>query len=153
MSATANYTKLGQITYQAEVRYRDGDYPSVHHPALPQPQEFPGKDAAKAWVARQLRRLGLPERGCFYGEVQRGRYPSRKTQGLARYYLTGRLRQAAPPALPGELERLKREVAALRAALELLTTCQHGHGLDCPRCEPVPDLVRQALAGEAVRPA
>src|SRR6266511_2472334 len=82
-----------------------------------------------------------------------GPYPSRKTQGLARYYLTGRLRQAAPPALPGELERLKREVAALRAALELLTTCQHGHGLDCPRCEPVPDLVRQALAGEAVRPA
>src|SRR6266568_4887162 len=68
-----------------------------------------------------------------------GPYPSRKTQGLARYYLTGRLRQAAPPALPGELE--------------LLTTCQHGHGLDCPRCEPVPDLVRQALAGEAVRPA
>jgi len=82
-----------------------------------------------------------------------GPYPSRKTQGLARYYLTGRLRQAAPPALPGELERLKREVAVLRAALELLTTCQHGHGLDCPRCEPVPDLVRQALAGEAVRPA
>src|SRR6266511_3499037 len=45
MSATANYTKLGQITYQAEVRYSDGDYPSVHHPALPQPQEFPGKAA------------------------------------------------------------------------------------------------------------
>ena len=74
MSATADCTKLGQTTYQAEVRYSDGHDPSVHHPALPQPQELPGKDAAKAWVARQLRRLGLPERGCFYGEVQRGSY-------------------------------------------------------------------------------
>ncbi len=55
-----------------------------------------------------------------------GPYPSRKTPGLARFYLTGRL---------------------------LLTACQHGQGLDCPDCEPVPDLVRQALGGEAVRPA
>lgn len=82
-----------------------------------------------------------------------GPYPSRKTPGLARYYLTGRLRHAESPALAGQVERLKREASRLRAALELLTACQHGHGLDCPRCEPVPDLVRQALAGEAVRPA
>jgi hypothetical protein len=74
MATTADYAKLGQTTYQAQVHYSDGHDPSVHHPALPQPQEFPGKDAAKAWVARQLRRLGLPERGCFYGEVQRGSY-------------------------------------------------------------------------------
>jgi hypothetical protein len=83
----------------------------------------------------------------------RGPYPSRKSPGLVRFYLTGRLRHAASPAPAGEVERLEREIARLRAALELLTTCQHGQGLDCPNCEPVPDLVRQALAGEAVRPA
>jgi len=82
-----------------------------------------------------------------------GPYPSRKTPGLVRFYLTGRLRQAAAPALAGEVDRLEREVARLRAALELLTACQHRQGLDCPDCEPVPDLVRQALQGEAVRPA
>ena len=82
-----------------------------------------------------------------------GPYPSRKTPGLVRFYLTGRLRRAALPALAGEVERLERQVARLRAALELLTACQHGQGPDCPRCEPVPDLVRQALTGEAVRPA
>jgi hypothetical protein len=74
MATTADYAKLGQTSYQAEVRYSDGHDPSVHHPALPQPQEFPDSDAAKAWVARQLRQLGTPERGCFYGEVQRGCY-------------------------------------------------------------------------------
>jgi hypothetical protein len=82
-----------------------------------------------------------------------GPYPSRKSPGLARYYLTGRLHPAKPPALAGEVDRLKRQVTRLRAVLELLTACQHGQGLDCPACEPVPDLVHQALAGEAVRPA
>jgi hypothetical protein len=82
-----------------------------------------------------------------------GPYPSRKTPGLVRFYLTGRLRHADTPAPAGELERLEREVARLRAALELLTACQHGQGLDCPACEPVPDQVRQALTGEAVRAA
>jgi hypothetical protein len=82
-----------------------------------------------------------------------GPYPSRKTPGLARFYLTGRLRHADTPAPAGEVERLEREVARLRAALELLTACEHGQGLDCPHCDPVPDLVRQALTGEAVRPA
>jgi hypothetical protein len=81
-----------------------------------------------------------------------GPYPSRKSPGLVRFYLTGRLRAAAAPALAGEVERLDREAGRLRAALELLTTCQHGQGLDCPDCEPVPDLVRQALTDEAVRP-
>jgi hypothetical protein len=83
---------------------------------------------------------------------QHGPFPSRKTPGLVRYYLTGRLRSAEPPALAGELEWLEGEVARLRAALELLTACQHGRGLDCPDCEPVPDLVRQALSGQAVSP-
>ncbi len=83
----------------------------------------------------------------------RGPYPSRKSPGLIRYYLTGRLRPTNPPALAGELERLDRQAGRLRAALELLTACEHGQGLDCPWCEPVPDLVRQALTGEAVRPA
>jgi hypothetical protein len=82
-----------------------------------------------------------------------GPYPSRKTPGLVRFYLTGRLRPTATPARAGEAERLEREVVRLRAALELLTACQHGQSLDCPRCEPVPDPVRQALTGEAVRPA
>jgi hypothetical protein len=82
-----------------------------------------------------------------------GPYPTRKTPGLVRFYLTGRLRPATTSALAGEAERLEREVATLRAALELLTACQHGQGLDYPACEPVPDLVRRALAGEAVRPA
>jgi hypothetical protein len=75
-----------------------------------------------------------------------GPYPSRKSPGLVRFYLTGRLRPTAPPAGAGEVERL-------RAALELLTLCDHGQGLECQQCEPVPDLVRQALDGEAVRPA
>jgi hypothetical protein len=73
-AATVDYAKLGQTTYQAQVRYSDRHHPSVHHPALPQPQEFPDKDAAKAWVTQQLRRLGVPERGCFYAEVERGCY-------------------------------------------------------------------------------
>src|SRR6266545_4315065 len=47
--------------------------------------------------------------------------------------------------------RLQAEEAALRAALEHLTSCDHGQGLDCPRCEPVPDLVRRALEGAAGR--
>jgi hypothetical protein len=83
-----------------------------------------------------------------------GPYPSRKSPGLVRFYLTGRLCSPADPAtLAGELERLDRQASRLRAALELLTACDHGRGLDCPDCEPVPDLVRQALEGEAVRPA
>jgi hypothetical protein len=82
-----------------------------------------------------------------------GPYPSRKTPGLVRFYLAGRLRQADTPALAGEVDRLELQASQLRAALELLTACDHGKGLDCPDCEPVPDLVRQALEGEAVRPA
>ncbi len=82
-----------------------------------------------------------------------GPCPSRKSPGLARFYLTGRLRHTESPAPAGEVERLEREASRLRAALELLTACQHGQGLDCPACEPVPDLVRQALQGEVVRPA
>jgi hypothetical protein len=82
-----------------------------------------------------------------------GPYPTPKSPGLVRFYLTGRLRTAPAPALAGEAERLEREVARLRAALELLTACQHGQGMDCTDCEPVPDVVRQALQGEAVRPA
>ena len=82
-----------------------------------------------------------------------GPYPSSKSPGLVRFYLTGRLRHADTPASAGQVERLEREAARLRAALELLTACQHGQGLDCPNCEPVPDLVRQTLEREAVRPA
>ena len=82
-----------------------------------------------------------------------GPYSSRKSPGLVRFYLAGRLRPTAAPTLAGEVERLDREAGRLRAALELLTACPHGQGLDCPACEPVPDLVRQALEGEAVRPA
>jgi hypothetical protein len=82
-----------------------------------------------------------------------GPYPSRKTPGLVRFYLTGRLRQTDTPVQASEVERLEHEVVRLRAALELLTACQHTQGLDCPDCEPVPDPVRQALTGEAVRPA
>jgi len=48
-----------------------------------------------------------------------------------------------------ELERLQHAAARLRAALELTTRCEHGSGLDCPDCEPVSPLVRQALAGTA----
>ncbi len=73
-AATVDYAKLGQTTYHAQVRYSDGHDPSVPHPALPQPQEFPDKPAAKAWVTQQLRQLGVPEHGCFYAEVQRGSY-------------------------------------------------------------------------------
>jgi hypothetical protein len=83
-------------------------------------------------------------------ERQRGPYPSRKDPGLVRYYLTGRLRPAEPPPPAGQVERLESEVARLRAALELLTACQHGRGVDCPDCEPVPALVRQALSDQAV---
>jgi hypothetical protein len=81
---------------------------------------------------------------------QHGPLPSRTTPGLVRYYLTGRLRPSHPTPRAGQVERLERQVARLRAALELLTACDHGRGLDCPDCEPVPDLVRQALSGEAV---
>jgi hypothetical protein len=81
---------------------------------------------------------------------QDGPYSSRKTPGLVRFYLGGRLRQAETP-VAGEVERLEREAGRLRAALELLTACEHAQGLDCADCEPVPDLVRQALQGEAVR--
>jgi hypothetical protein len=81
---------------------------------------------------------------------RRGPYQSRKDPGLVRYYLTGRLRPADAPPSGREVERLAGQVARLRAALELLTACDHGRGLDCPDCEPVPDLVRQALSGEAV---
>jgi hypothetical protein len=49
-----------------------------------------------------------------------------------------------------ELE-LQAEAATLRAALEYLTSCDHGKGLDCPDCEPVPDLARKALEGAAGR--
>ena len=81
-----------------------------------------------------------------------GPYPSRKTLGLVRFYLTGRLRTAPAPALAGEVDWLQRQVARLRAALELLTACEHGQGLDCTDSEPVPCVVRQALQGEVVRP-
>jgi hypothetical protein len=82
-----------------------------------------------------------------------GPYPSRKSPGLVRFYLTGRLRPPAdPPAPAGEVERLELQAGRLRAALERLSACEHGQGLDCPACEPVPDLVRQALTSEVVRP-
>ncbi len=54
-------------------------------------------------------------------------------------------------ALLGELERVQAEAAALREALHVLTVCDHGGGLDCPDCEPVPPVVRQALAGTSGR--
>jgi hypothetical protein len=83
-----------------------------------------------------------------------GPYPSRKGPGLVRYYLPDQLHPPAdPPALAREVEQLERQVGRLRTALELLTACEHGKGLDCPACEPVPELVRQALEGEAVRHA
>jgi hypothetical protein len=84
---------------------------------------------------------------------QDGPYPSRKTPSLVRFYLAGRLRHADTPTPAGEVERLKRQAARLRAALELLTACEHGQGLDCADCEPILDVVGQALAGEVVRPA
>jgi hypothetical protein len=110
----------------------------------------------------EIRLIGAPEiaeqaadrlLALFAFQRWSGPHPSRKTPGLVRFYLTGRLHPTDTPALAGEVERLEREVTALRAALELLTSCQHGQGLDCPECEPVPDLVRQALEAEAVRPA
>ena len=84
---------------------------------------------------------------------RRGPYPSRKSPALVWFYLTGRLRHPDTPTLASEVERLERQCGRLRAALELLTACEHGQGLDCPNCEPVPDLVRQTLEGKAVRPA
>jgi hypothetical protein len=99
-------------------------------------------DLAAQAVARLDGLLGL--------DRQHGPFPSRKTPGLVRYYLTGRLRPTEPPARTDEVERLEGQVARLRVALELLTACDHGRGLDCPDCEPVPDLVRHALSGEAV---
>jgi hypothetical protein len=102
-------------------------------------------EVAETTVARVGELLDLDRR--------HGPYPSRKSPGLVRFYLTGRLRHADTPTHVGEVERLELQVARLRAALELLTFCDHGQRLDCPDCEPVPDLVRQALAGEAVRPA
>jgi hypothetical protein len=102
-------------------------------------------EVAELAVARVGELLDLD---CLHGP-----YPSRKTPGLVRFYLAGQLRPTAMPVQAGELERLEREAGRLRAALELLTACEHGQGLDCPACEPVPDLVRQALEGEAVRPA
>ncbi len=110
----------------------------------------------------EVRLIGVPEAAgeaadrllaLFAFQRWSGPHPSRKTAGQVRYYLTGRPLDAESPALAGEVERLERQVARLRAALELLTFCEHGLGLDCPACEPVPDLVRQALAGGAVRRA
>jgi hypothetical protein len=103
---------------------------------------------APALAAQAVTRLA----GLLDPARQRGPYPSRTTPGLVRFYLTGRLRPADPPAPGRELQRLDGQVARLRAALELLVACQHGRGLDCPDCEPVPDLVRQALSGQAVSP-
>jgi hypothetical protein len=102
--------------------------------------------AAPDLAAQAVARLG----GLLDLDRQRGPYPSRTTPGLVRYYLTCRLRPADPPPPGRELERLEAQVARLRAALELLTACDHGRGLDCPDCEPVPALVRHALSGEAV---
>jgi hypothetical protein len=113
-------------------------------------------------AALEIRLIGAPELAAqaalrllalFALQRWSGPHPSRKTPDLVRYYLTGRLLPDQPPARVGEVERLECQVARLRAALELLTFCEHGQGLDCPACEPVPDLVRQALEGEAVRPA
>jgi hypothetical protein len=111
----------------------------------------------------EVRLIGAPEiaeeAAACVGELLdldrlQGPYPSRKSPGQVRYYLTGRLRSPAdPPALASGVDRLDRQAARLRGALELLTACDHGQGLDCPWCEPVPDLVRQALEDEAVRPA
>jgi hypothetical protein len=100
-------------------------------------------------AAQAVARLG----GLLDLDRQHGPSPSGKTPGLVRYYLTGRLRHADPPPRAGEVERLEGEVARLRAALGLLTACDHGRGLDCPDCEPVPDLVRHALSGQAVSQA
>jgi hypothetical protein len=109
-----------------------------------------------------LRLIGAPEVAqtavARVGELMdldclHGPYPSRKSPDLVRFYLTGRLLQDCPPALPPEVERLERQATQLRAALELLTACHHDQGLGCTDCESVPDLVRQALSGEAVRPA
>jgi hypothetical protein len=97
-------------------------------------------------AAQAVTRLG----GLLDLDRQHGPSPSRTTPGLVRYYLTGRLRPADAPARAGEVERLEGQVARLRAALGLLTACDHGRGLGCPDCEPVPDLVRQALSGQAV---
>jgi hypothetical protein len=76
MAQTRQFAKLGQSTYQAEIRYSDSTDPAVHHPRLPEGQEFTGKGLAKAWVAHQLRQLGRPEQagGFFYGLIQRGTY-------------------------------------------------------------------------------
>jgi hypothetical protein len=79
MGQTRDFGKLGQSTYQAEIRYDDGIDPHVHHPRLPEGQEFTRQGLAKAWVADQLRQLGQlgqPESGAgfFYGLVQRGTY-------------------------------------------------------------------------------
>jgi hypothetical protein len=100
-----------------------------------------GPDRASQAVARLGELLEL--------DRQHGPSPSRKAPGLVRYYLTGKLRPTDPPAPAGQVERLEHHVARLRAALELLTACDHGRGPDCPDCEPVPDLVRQALSGAA----
>jgi hypothetical protein len=112
-------------------------------------------------AAVEIRLIGAPEAAeeaagrlpaLFAFQRWSGPHPSRKTPGQVRYYLTGRLRQAADgSALAGQVDRLERKCARLRAALELLTCCEHGLGLDCPDCEPVPDLVRQALENQAVR--
>jgi hypothetical protein len=76
MGQTRDWAKLGQSTYRAEIRYDDGTDPHVHHPRLPEGQEFTRQGLAKVWVAHQLRQLGSPESGagCFYGLVQRGTY-------------------------------------------------------------------------------
>jgi hypothetical protein len=82
MGQTRDWAKLGQTTYQAEIRYDDGTDPHVHHPCLPEGQEFTCQGLAKAWVAHQIRQLGQPGQlgqpesgaGCFYGLVQRGTY-------------------------------------------------------------------------------
>jgi hypothetical protein len=76
MAQTREFAKLGQTTYQAEIRSNDGTDPAVHHLWLPEGQEFTRMGLAKAWVAHQLRQLGWPEQraGFFCGLVQRGTY-------------------------------------------------------------------------------
>ncbi len=47
------------------------------------------------------------------------------------------------------LDHCHAEAATLREALAVLTVCDHDQVLDCPDCEPVPGIVRKALASDA----